>query len=35
MTASRSGYVEVYRPSAFDSARYLEYLRDEVQPYVR
>jgi hypothetical protein len=35
MTASRSGYVEVYRPSAFDAARYLQYLRDEVQPFVR
>ena len=34
MTASRSGYVEVYRPSSFDSGRYLEYLREEVLPHV-
>ncbi|MFB6107129.1 MAG: hypothetical protein ABEJ70_09175 [Halobacteriaceae archaeon] len=34
MTASRSGYVEVYRPTAFDSAAYLEYLIDEVVPHV-
>lgn len=34
MTASRSGYVELYRPADFDSADYLEYLCDEVLPHV-
>lgn len=34
MTASRSGYVELYRPAEFDSEQYLEYLRDEVLPHV-
>lgn len=34
MTAAKSGYVEVYRPSAFDSGQYLEYLSDEIVPYV-
>lgn len=35
MTAARSGYVEVYRPSEFDSGQYLAYLREEILPYVR
>lgn len=34
MTASRSGYVEVYQPSSFDSVAYLEYLRSEVVPHL-
>ena len=34
MTAARSGYVEVYQPSAFDSERYLEYLGEEILPVV-
>lgn len=34
MTATRSGYVEVYRPSSVDSAHFLEYLRREVLPHV-
>jgi hypothetical protein len=34
MTASRSGYVEVYRPTAFDSGAYLDYLLDDVLPHV-
>lgn len=34
MTAARSGYVEVYRPSEFDAGRYLEYLQTEIRPYV-
>jgi len=34
MTAARSGYVEVYRPTDFDSADYLAYLSDEVLPHV-
>lgn len=34
MTASKSGYVEVYRPRTFDSANYLQYLRDEIVPHV-
>lgn len=34
MTASRSGYVEIYRPSDFDSTQYLEYLDDEILPFV-
>ncbi len=33
MTAARSGYVEVYRPSEFDSGQYLEYLADEIMPH--
>jgi hypothetical protein len=33
MTATRGGYVEVYQPSSFDTADYLEYVRDEVRPY--
>ncbi|MFC4541228.1 hypothetical protein ACFO5R_04730 [Halosolutus amylolyticus] len=35
MTGSRSGYVEIYRPSEFDSGQYLTYLREEIRPYVR
>ncbi|MFB6179190.1 MAG: hypothetical protein ABEI77_05640 [Halorientalis sp.] len=35
MTASRSGYVEVYRPTEFDSGHYLAYLQDEIVPHVR
>lgn len=34
MTASRSGYVEVYQPRAFDRGDYLEYLREEVLRHV-
>ncbi|WP_336000387.1 hypothetical protein [Halorientalis halophila] len=34
MTASRSGYVEVYRPTEFDSTSYLEYVLDEIIPHV-
>jgi len=34
MTASRSGYVEVYQPSSYETADYLEYVRDEVLPRV-
>ncbi|WP_435075126.1 hypothetical protein [Halorubrum sp. HHNYT27] len=34
MTASKSGYVEVYRPNGYDSANYLEYLRDEIVQHV-
>jgi len=32
MTATRSGYVELYRPASFDSAEFLEYIRDEILP---
>jgi hypothetical protein len=35
MTAARSGYVEVYRPTAFDSGRYLDYLHEEITPHVQ
>jgi len=34
MTAARSGYVEVYRPTEFDSEQYLEFLADEIVPHV-
>lgn len=34
MTATRSGYVEVYQPSDFEGAAFLEYLVDEVVPHV-
>lgn len=34
MTTSRSGYVEVYQPSSYDTEDYLEYVRDEVLPHV-
>lgn len=34
MTASRSGYVELYQPSSYDAEQYLEYVRDEVLPHV-
>jgi hypothetical protein len=34
MTASRSGYVEVYRPTEFGPEQYLEYLGDEVLPHL-
>jgi len=34
MTASRSGYVEVYQPSSYDAEAYLEYVRDEVLDHV-
>ena len=34
MWAARSGYVEVYRPSEFESAQYLSYLNDEILPHV-
>lgn len=33
MTASESGYVEVYRPSEFDSEDFLQYLLEEVVPH--
>jgi hypothetical protein len=34
MTASRSGYVELYQPRAIDRETYLEYLREEVLVHV-
>lgn len=34
MTASGSGYVELYRPREFEAADYLDYLRDEIVPHV-
>ncbi|WP_232687147.1 hypothetical protein [Halobacterium zhouii] len=34
MTASRSGYVELYRPQTFGREDYLEYLREEVLSHV-
>jgi len=34
MTAAESGYVEVYRPAAFESADFLAYLLDEVVPHL-
>ncbi|MFC4551744.1 MULTISPECIES: hypothetical protein [Halorussus] len=34
LTAARSGYVEVYRPSDFDVGDFLEYVRDEVVPHL-
>lgn len=33
MTATRSGYVEVYRPSDFEDGRFLDYLREDILPY--
>jgi hypothetical protein len=33
MTASESGYVEVYRPSDFDTEAFLQYLLEEVVPH--
>lgn len=33
MTAARSGYVEVYQPTDFESGAYLEYLREELIPH--
>ncbi|UPV76155.1 hypothetical protein M0R89_08895 [Halorussus limi] len=33
MTAAESGYVEVYRPSEFETAEFLQYLRDAVVPH--
>jgi hypothetical protein len=33
MTAAGSGYVEVYRPSEFETADFLQYLLDEVVPH--
>ncbi|WP_157971699.1 hypothetical protein [Halorussus litoreus] len=33
LTASESGYVEIYRPSTFDSEEYLQYLLEEVVPH--
>ncbi|WP_137283949.1 hypothetical protein [Halorussus salinisoli] len=33
MTASESGYVEVYRPAEFDTADFLQYLLEEVVPH--
>jgi hypothetical protein len=34
MWASRSGYVQVYRPGEYDTGDYLDYLADEVVPHV-
>lgn len=34
MTATRSGYVELYRPASFDSAEFLEYIREEILPFL-
>jgi len=34
MTASRSGYVEVYQPSSYDAAAFLTYLREEMLDHV-
>lgn len=34
MTATQSGYVEIYQPSDFGSADYLEYFLDEIAPHV-
>jgi hypothetical protein len=34
MWASRSGYVQVYRPSEYDTGDYLAYLASEVVPHV-
>jgi hypothetical protein len=34
MTASSSGYVELYRPAEFDDASYLAYLDAEIRPVV-
>ena len=34
MTASRSGYVEVYQPSSYDAATFLTYLREEMLDHV-
>jgi hypothetical protein len=34
MTAARSGYVEVYRPSTYEAGEYLAYVRDAVLPHV-
>lgn len=35
MTASRSGYVEVYQPTSYDAEAFLEYVRDEVLGHVQ
>lgn len=32
---TRSGYVEVYQPDDFDDVDYIQFLRDEVSPYLR
>ncbi|MFW5955981.1 MAG: hypothetical protein ACOCQY_01110 [Halorhabdus sp.] len=34
MTAARSGYVEVYQPSEYDSADYLDYVREQIVPHL-
>jgi hypothetical protein len=34
MTASRSGYVEVYRPREFGAGDFLEYLLEEIVAYI-
>lgn len=34
MTSTRSGYVEVYRPSSFDDRDFLQYVSDEILPHV-
>jgi hypothetical protein len=34
-SVTRSGYVEVYQPSEFDDVDYIEYLSDEISPYIR
>lgn len=33
MVATRSGYVEVYRPTEFEAGQYLGYLREEIVQY--
>lgn len=34
LNAARSGYAELYRPAEFESGDYLQYLVDEVVPYL-
>ncbi|MFC5367893.1 hypothetical protein [Salinirubrum litoreum] len=34
LSVTRSGYVEVYRPSAFETGDFLTFLRDQVVPHV-
>ncbi len=34
MTASRSGYVELYQPRGFDAKAYLTYLQQEIVPHL-
>lgn len=35
MTATQSGYVELYRPSSFGTGPFLEYLREEIVPHLQ